>query len=61
MDAIVATLSDAGLVEEYVNEDGRPTMRLTPDGERVARQMAMSDDPDGLLDALLDASEAGTN
>jgi hypothetical protein len=34
-------------------------MRLTDDGGRVARQMAMSDDPDAVLDALLEApSEA---
>ena len=37
MDAIVAMLTDAGMVEEYVDEDGKPAMRLTPDGERVAR------------------------
>ena len=50
MDAIVTMLSKADMVEEYVNEDGKRAMRLTADGERVARQMALSDDPDGLLE-----------
>ncbi len=54
LDAILTVLSKAGMVEEYVNEDGKPAMRLTPEGERVARQMSMSDDPDGLLDTLLE-------
>ena len=31
LDAIVAMLSDAGMVEEYVNEDGKPG----PDGTLV--------------------------
>ncbi len=45
LDAIVALLSQAGMVEVYVNEDGKPTMRLTPTGERVARPMAMIPTP----------------
>jgi hypothetical protein len=60
MDAILAMLSEACLVEEYVNEDGKPAMRLTPDGAQVARQMAMSDDPDGVLQALLEAQHSWT-
>jgi hypothetical protein len=47
-------LSDAGMVEAFTDEDGKPALRLTPDGEQVVRQMAMSDDPDWLLDALLE-------
>jgi hypothetical protein len=39
----------------YVNSDGKQAMRLTGDRERLARQMAMSDDPAALLDALLRA------
>ena len=30
-------------------------MRLTDDGARLARQMSMSEDPDAVLDALLEA------
>jgi hypothetical protein len=51
--AIVATLSEAGMVETFTDDDGKPGIRLTPEGARVARQMGMGDDPDGLLDALL--------
>jgi DNA-binding MarR family transcriptional regulator len=59
MDAILEQLEGAGLVEVYVNADGKQAMRLTDDGERLARQMAMSQDPDAVLDALLEAqSEA---
>jgi hypothetical protein len=59
MDAILEVLEGAGLVEVYVNADGKQAMRLTDDGGRVARQMTMSEDPDAVLDALLEAqSEA---
>ena len=60
MDAILEALEGAGLVEQYTDEGGKEAMRLTPGGARVARQMAMSDNPEGLLDALLDATEADT-
>lgn len=55
MDAILKLLECAGLVEVYANADGTQVMRSTDDGERVARQMAMSEDPDAVLDALLEA------
>jgi hypothetical protein len=55
MDAIHELLEGAGLVEVYVNADGKQAMRLTEDGVRAARQMAMSEDPDAVLDALLEA------
>ena len=52
-------LEQAGLVETYVDADGKIAMRLTADGERVARQMAMSseDEQDALLAALVEAAE----
>lgn len=55
LDAMVALLEQAGLVASYVNDEGNEAMRLTPQGERSARQMAMSsgDDQDTLLAALL--------
>ena len=55
MDAIREQLEGAGLMEAYVDADGRQAMRLTDDGKRLARQMTMSDDPDAVLDALLEA------
>jgi hypothetical protein len=55
IDAILALLVGAGLVEVYVNADGMQAMRLTDAGGRLARQMAMSEDPDAVLDALLEA------
>ena len=55
MVTILELLEGAGLVEVYVDADGNQAMRLTDDGGRLARQMAMSDDPDGMLDALLEA------
>jgi hypothetical protein len=49
----------AGLVEYYVDEDGQQAMRLSPDGERVARQLAMlgEDGQDVLMAALLEYAE----
>jgi hypothetical protein len=55
MDAILEPLEAAGLVEVYVKADGKQAMRLTGDGERLARQMAMCEDPDAVLEALLEA------
>jgi hypothetical protein len=37
-DVILEQVGAAGLVEVYIDEDGLQAMRLTPDGERVARQ-----------------------
>ena len=52
MDAIPELLEGAGLVEQYTDE-GKDAMRFTRNAARVAPQMAMSEDQDGLLDALL--------
>ena len=30
LDAIVAMLSEAGMVEAFTDEDGKPALRLTP-------------------------------
>ena len=53
--AIATELERAGLVGRYTNADGEPICRLTPQGEMVARQMAMSDESGAAepLDALL--------
>ena len=40
---------EPALPEVYVNADGKRAMRLTDDGVRVARQMAMSKDSDAVL------------
>ena len=55
MDALVQPLGTAGLLETFTDDDGDEAMRLTPEGERVARQLAMSDDndQDALMEALL--------
>jgi hypothetical protein len=41
----------AGLLETFTDDDGDEAMRLTPEGEMVARQLVMSDDND--QDALM--------
>jgi hypothetical protein len=53
MDELVSELADAGLLTIEYDPEGTERWRLTPDGERVARQLAMSEDPDAVLDALL--------
>ena len=55
LDAILAQLEQAGLVEQYVNDHGEAAMRLTKRGEQVANQAAMSteDDAAALMAALL--------
>ena len=60
LDDLVEQLEEAGYIEQYVNADGEDAMRLTPDGERVARQLAMLDEAgqDALMDALLEARDA---
>ena len=58
--AIVAMLSEAGLVEQYTNEDGKEALRLTPKGAQLGRAMAIGGedvDAEAILDALLDAKE----
>jgi hypothetical protein len=44
LDAIVAQLVEAGLVEVYTNEEGHEAYRLTAKGEPVARAVAMAGD-----------------
>jgi predicted transcriptional regulator len=44
MDAILELLEGAGLVEQYVNDDGKAAMRLTPKGEQLGRSMALAGD-----------------
>ena len=59
-DAIVAMLSEAGLIEVYVNDEGREAYRLTPKGAQLGRAMALSGedaDAEAMLDALLDSRE----
>ena len=47
-DRLVDELVEAGYVEH--TEDG---VKLTPEGEQVARQLAMTDDQDALMAGLL--------
>ncbi len=57
LDAIVAELEAAGLIEQYVNEDGKPTLRLTPKGAQLGRAFAVARDEanaDVVLAALLE-------
>ena len=53
--AILEQVEAAGLVEQYTAVDGQQAMRLTSDGLRVARQLAMigEDGQDALMAALL--------
>jgi DNA-binding MarR family transcriptional regulator len=59
-DAIVAELEKAGLVETFINDEGKVAYRLTPKGAQLGRSMALAGDKDTavVLDALLDANEA---
>ena len=52
---MVAMLEDAGLIEQYVDEDGEAALRLTDRGAQVGRALAMDDDAEALLAALLEA------
>ena len=62
MDALVAELRDAGILTIGRDASGAETWTLTPMGASLARQLAMSSEDDAfeLLNALLDAAEAGT-
>jgi hypothetical protein len=55
LDAILEQVEAAGLVEQYVDEEGKQAMRLTPEGVRVARLLTMlgEDGQDELMAALL--------
>lgn len=57
--AILAQVESVGLVEQFTDEEGRPAMRLTPEGVRVARQLAMlgEEGQDALMAALLEGEE----
>jgi hypothetical protein len=57
LDALAAQLAEAGMSDIYTDDQGKEAYRLTPEGEKVARQLAMSGDPDGLLYALLGDDE----
>jgi hypothetical protein len=59
LDAIVADLETAGLLTIGTDAEGAVTWTLTPKGEQVAIQMAMSAEDDALelLTVLLDAAE----
>ena len=45
-------LSEAGLAEQYTNEDGKEALRLSAEGRPARRAMAMSGE-DGLPGAVL--------
>ena len=56
LDAILEGAQKARIVEVYTDDEGQQVMRLTPKGEQVARQLAMTDE-DGkgaLMGALLE-------
>jgi len=59
LDAILDQLERADLVEQYVTEDGKPAMRLTPQGVQVGRSLALAGDEDAqaVLDALLEDTD----
>ena len=59
LDAILEQVEAAGLVEQYVDEQRRPAMRLTPEDVCVGRQLAMlgEDGQDDLMAALLGHDE----
>ena len=42
LDALTKQLVTAGLLELLTDDDGKDAMRLTPAGEQVARQLAMT-------------------
>ena len=56
LDAILDEMEAADLVEQYTTEDGTAAMRLTEQGVRVGRSLALAGDDDAavVLDALLD-------
>ena len=54
--AIVTQLEVAGLIEGYINEEGKEAYGLTKRGEPVARSVAMAgEDGEAVLDAPLGA------
>jgi hypothetical protein len=53
LDAMTKQLVTAGLLHLFTDDDGDEARRLTPDGEKVARQLALGADEDALMEALL--------
>jgi hypothetical protein len=49
---MVQQLITAGLTETFTDDDDE-AMRLIPEGEKVARQLALGADEDALMEALL--------
>ena len=49
LDALLALLERAGLVEQFTDDQGRVSMRLTSKGAQVARQIALSGDAGGAV------------
>lgn len=63
VDALAAQLKAAGTLTIRTRPDGRIEYQLTPTGSQLGRRLAMTGDEDealGMLDALLDATEADT-
>ena len=54
LDALVAMLSEASLVEEDIDVSDRPALRLTATVVQIGRAMAMAGD-DADAEAMLDA------
>ena len=44
MDQLRDQLAEAGLIEVYTDDQGSEAYRLTPEGEKVARQLTMTDE-----------------
>jgi hypothetical protein len=58
LDAIVDMLTEADMVEQYTDDDGKPALRLTDRGAQMGRALAMAGgdaDLEAALAALLDA------
>jgi hypothetical protein len=51
--ALTREVITAGLLEIFTADDGDEAMRLTPEGEKVTRQLALGADEDALPEALL--------
>jgi hypothetical protein len=56
---LVGLLEERGLVEVYVNDEGREAYRLTDEGVRVGDMLAMveGEDARALLEALLQGED----
>ena len=56
LDAILEGAQKARIVEAYTDDEGQQVLRLTPKGDLVARQLAMTDEvgKGALMGALLE-------